>query len=108
MITANAIDGAGVTHFKITNITGGTLFKNDGATAISNNDFITLAEGNAGLKFTPTLNSIAAGSFNAQASSDNVGTGLSSAGTGNITVNQGTTTTTITLDDPDPSATGRR
>ncbi len=105
VITANAVDGALVTHFKITNITNGTLFKNDGLTQINNNDFITLAEGNAGLKFSPTPNSIAAGSFNAQSSSDATGTGLSAAATGNITVNQGATTTTITLDDPDPSAT---
>ncbi len=53
VITGNVIDGAAVTHFKITNITNGTLFKNDGVTQINNNDFITLAEGNAGLKFTP-------------------------------------------------------
>ena len=63
VITRNVNDGAEVTHFKITNITGGTLFKNDGATMITNNSFITEAEGNAGLKFTPAANSIVAGSF---------------------------------------------
>ena len=61
--------------FQITNIANGSLFKNDGVTAINNNDFITLAEGNTGLKFTPALNSIAAGSFNAQASSIRVAPG---------------------------------
>ena len=53
VISRNAADGAEVTHFKITGITNGTLFQNDGTTAINNGDFITFAEGNAGLKFTP-------------------------------------------------------
>jgi len=45
-----------VTHFKITGISNGTLYKNDGTTAITNGTFITFAEGSAGLKFTPTAN----------------------------------------------------
>ena len=53
VITRNAVDGAEITHFKITNITNGTLFKNDGTTQIANNSFITSAEANAGLRFTP-------------------------------------------------------
>jgi uncharacterized repeat protein (TIGR01451 family) len=65
VISRNPADGAEVTHFKITNITGGLLFKNNGTTPINNGDFITFAEGNAGLKFTPgTVN----GSFLVQAS----------------------------------------
>jgi hypothetical protein len=65
VISRNPADGAEVTHFKITAITGGLLFKNDGVTPINNGDFITFAEGNAGLKFTPgTVN----GSFLVQAS----------------------------------------
>ena len=52
-ISRNAADGSEVTHFQITNITGGSLFQNDGRTAIANNEFITFAQGNAGLKFTP-------------------------------------------------------
>ena len=43
-----------MTHFKITGITNGTLYQNDGTTPITNSTFITFAEGNAGLKFTPT------------------------------------------------------
>ena len=53
VISRNAADGAEVTHFKITSITNGTLFQNDGTTPINNGDFITFAQGNAGLKFTP-------------------------------------------------------
>ena len=43
VITRNAVDGAEVTHIKITDITNGTLFQNDGTTQITNNDFITFA-----------------------------------------------------------------
>ena len=57
MIRAEPADGAEVTHFKITDITGGTLFLNDGTTPIAANCFITFAQGNAGLKFTPAANS---------------------------------------------------
>jgi len=52
VISRNPADGAEVTHFKITGITGGLLFKNNGTTPINNGDFITFAEGNTGLKFT--------------------------------------------------------
>jgi len=68
-----------VTHFKITGITGGTLFKNNG-TPISNNNFITFAEGNAGLKFTPAATSTRPPGFvgfTLQAALDAVGTGIS-------------------------------
>ncbi|MFN2577805.1 MAG: choice-of-anchor Q domain-containing protein [Pyrinomonadaceae bacterium] len=87
VVTRNAADGAEIQNFKITNITGGTLFKNNGATMINNNDFITVAEGGAGLKFTPAPNSFANGSFQVQSSQDNAGTGLSTgAATATITV----------------------
>jgi hypothetical protein len=86
-ITKNVADGAEVTNFKITNIVGGTLFKNDGTTVIANNGFITVAEGGAGLKFAPAANSIVNGSFQVQSSTDAVGTVLSAgAATATITV----------------------
>jgi len=97
VVSRNAADGAEVTHFKITNITNGTLFKNDGVTAISNNSFITFAEGNAGLKFTPAANSLANGSFQVQASTDAVGTSLSAgAATATITINAVADTPSVT------------
>ncbi len=87
VISRNVNDGTEVTHFKITNITGGTLYKNDGTTAIANNSFITFVEGNAGLKFTPTANSSSNGSFNVQAATDDVGSGLSAvSATATITI----------------------
>jgi hypothetical protein len=90
VISRNAADGAEVTHFQITNITNGTLFKNDGTTQINNNDFITFAEGNAGLKFTPALNSNTNGTFDVQASLNNTVEGLAGGtATATITINCG-------------------
>ncbi len=43
-----------VNYFQISNILGGNLFKNDGVTAIAQGEFITKAEGLAGLVFAPT------------------------------------------------------
>jgi hypothetical protein len=92
VITKSANDGAEVTNYKITNITGGTLFKNNGTTQINNNNFITIAEGSQGLKFTPALNSNASGSFDVQASLSTNNSGLGGAViTATITVNCGST-----------------
>jgi len=41
VITRNAVDSEEVTHFKITGITNGTLYQNNGSTSITNNEFIT-------------------------------------------------------------------
>lgn len=76
VISRNAGDGAEVTHFKITGITGGTLFQNNGTTPISNNQFVTFAQANAGLKFTPTANSSTPGHFTVQASTSGINSGL--------------------------------
>ena len=56
IITANTADGGFTTHYKITGILNGTLFKNNGTTAITSGSYITKAEGLAGLKFTPAAN----------------------------------------------------
>jgi len=53
VITRNVVDGGEVTHFKITDLTHGILYKNDGST-IGDGEFIKNAEGNAGLKFSPS------------------------------------------------------
>lgn len=88
VISRNAVDGAEVTHFKITNLTNGTLFLNDGVTPVANNSFLTFAQANAGLKFTPTPNFFGTGSFDVQASINNTDAGLGgSVVTANITVN---------------------
>src|SRR6185436_13227505 len=91
VISRNAVDGAEVTHFKITGITNGTLFKNNGTTQINNGDFVTFAEGNAGLKFLPAANLFSpstAFSFQVQGATSAAGAGLSNGfATATITVN---------------------
>jgi hypothetical protein len=87
VISRNAIDGPEVTSFKITNITNGTLYQNDGTTQIHDGDFITFAQGNAGLKFSPAADFFGTGSFEVQASTSADDSGLGgSAVTANITV----------------------
>ncbi len=93
VISRGAGDTATTTHFKITAITNGTLFQNNGTTVISNNQFITFAQGNAGLKFLPTagLSSPSSSfSFKVQASTSAVDAGLGgSIATATITVTEG-------------------
>ena len=61
--------------FQITEITGGTLFLSDGS-ALPVTHFIDVAQGAAGLKFTPTPGSNANGSFVLQESFTSDATGL--------------------------------
>ncbi|BAP55053.1 hypothetical protein THII_0756 [Thioploca ingrica] len=74
VISRHPADGGEVTHFKMTQITNGTLFYHDGITPIHEGNFITFAQGQAGLKFTPT--SVAAGYFQVQAAISNQDSGL--------------------------------
>jgi len=76
VVSRNANDGAEVTHFKITDITNGTLFKNDGVTQVTNDSFLTYDEAHAGLKFTPAANFAGTASFKVQASVSNTDAGL--------------------------------
>ena len=76
VISANPVDGAEVTHFKITGIANGSLFQNDGSTPVNDGDFITAADGSAGLKFTPLMDFVGAGHFTIQASKSSVVGGL--------------------------------
>ena len=103
VITPNAADGAEVTHFRITNIANGTLFKTDGMTPIADGGFITVADGSTGLKFTPTTGSIATGSFTVQAGTDDAGAGLGAASVATITIVKHDTTTSFISDAPDAS-----
>jgi CSLREA domain-containing protein len=101
VISRNVVDGDEVTHFKITNITNGTLFKNNGTTQITNNSFITFAEGNAGLRFTPSNNLASPASnfsFQVQGATSSDGAGLGPATTAAITVDCGPTIVTNTND----------
>src|SRR5207253_9652274 len=99
VISRNAVDGAEVTHFQVTGITNGTLFKNNGTTQINNGDFIIIAEGNAGLKFTPAANLFSPStsfSFQVQGATSAGGNGLGNAATATITVNPVADTPSVT------------
>jgi hypothetical protein len=76
VISRNSGDGLEVTHFQITNITGGTLFQNDGVTVINADDFITYDQAHAGLKFTPVSDSAGAGTIQVQSSVSDATSGL--------------------------------
>ena len=94
VISRNAVDGGEVAYFEVSHIQNGTLYLNDGVTALSNGAFITYAQGNAGLKFTPATNFLGQATFQVQASIDNGGTGISPAATATIIV--GTVNPTVT------------
>jgi hypothetical protein len=76
VISRNAGNGAEVTHFKITNVQNGTLFLNNGTTPVASGTFVTFAQGNAGLRFTPDAGFTGQGSFDVQASLSNTNAGL--------------------------------
>ncbi|MDA1250804.1 MAG: DUF4347 domain-containing protein [Planctomycetota bacterium] len=96
VLSRNVADGAEVTHFKITGITSGTLYQNDGVTQITNGSFITFAEGNAGLKFTPDADFNGTGNFTIQGSTSNSDPGLGGSTTvANVTVNDAPVESTI-------------
>ncbi len=79
VVSRNPADGPEVTHFKVTNVTGGTLFLNDGSTPVAIGAFITVAQGNAGLRFTPTPDSRETGHVTVQASVSASDAGLGGA-----------------------------
>ncbi|SVE22675.1 uncharacterized protein METZ01_LOCUS475529, partial [marine metagenome] len=73
VISRNAVDTEEVTHFKISSITNGKLYRNDGVTEIFDDDFITFAVGNAGLKFDPDEDYFGEGSITIQAAIGDTG-----------------------------------
>ncbi len=79
VITANPSDGSSVTHFKITDIVNGSVFQSNGTTPIPADSFITIAQGAAGLRFTPSLNFFGNGAFNVTASMSASDAGLGGA-----------------------------
>ncbi len=93
VISRSEVDGAEVTHFKITGITNGTLYQTYGSPVISEGQFITYAQGSKGLKFLPTAGLSSPGStfgFKAQASTSDTDSGLGgSPATATVTVAEG-------------------
>lgn len=89
VIARNPVDGTEVTHFRIDDILNGTLFQTDGTTPIADGDFITAAEGSAGLKFTPAPGLYSPGtsfSFAAAGATSDTGDGLGPAASAIVTV----------------------
>jgi hypothetical protein len=105
VITRNAVDGPEIGFFKITNIQHGTLYQNNGTTVINAGDFITVAQGGAGLKFISALDYTGFASFDVQGSVDNTGTGLSS-GMATASILVGTVDPTPTQSVPTDPVTG--
>ena len=105
MISRNAADGAEVTHFKITAVASGSLFLNDGVTPVAVNDFITYAQGSAGLRFTPTANFRGNATFTFRASTAGNDSGLGgSPVVATITVTPVADTPSISAATPNPVA----
>ena len=97
VIDRNASDGTEVTHFKISGISNGTLTLSDGSTVVNEGDYITYAQGQAGLKFTGGLNSTSTGSFDVEASQNGTSVAAQSGkATSTITVNMVNDAPTIT------------
>ena len=67
VVTSNPTDGTAQGYYQVNSILNGTLYLHDGITPLQNGQFITYAQGAAGLKFTPALNSSTDGSFTVQA-----------------------------------------
>ena len=86
VITRHAEDGAEVTHFRISGISGGTLYQADGITLINAGDFITVAQGQAGVRFLPTPSNSGNGSFQVEASLDALSNVAGGKATATITV----------------------
>ncbi|MFJ7738293.1 immunoglobulin-like domain-containing protein [Lysinibacillus sp. NPDC097287] len=78
-------------HYKISNIKNGKLYLNDGTSPITDGSFITVAQGSAGLKFTPNANLFTTPTttfgFDIQAAPGTDGQSLSDAVLASITVN---------------------
>ena len=103
VIDRNVADGAEVTHFRIANITNGTLYLADGVTPIHDGDYITVAQGQAGVRFSPVAGTLDNGSFTVESSEDGLTVAQQSgAAISVITVIPSPTSPTVTI----PSGSG--
>ncbi len=76
IIVTSPTEATDISHYKVTGISGGSLFLADGTTAVSNGDFVTKAQAETGFTFTPTANSTSDGSFSVQSSASANDAGL--------------------------------
>ncbi len=68
VIDRNALDGDEVSHFRISNISGGLLYMSDGTTPVGHGQFVSYEQGQAGLVFVPYHNRTEPGGFDVEAS----------------------------------------
>lgn len=85
VVTLNAVDGPEIGFFRISNITNGSVFVSGGG-QIFNNQYISVAQGNAGLVFLGSQDFNGTASFDIQGSVDNIGTGLGVATTAQVVI----------------------
>ncbi|MGE5362661.1 MAG: LamG-like jellyroll fold domain-containing protein [Bacteroidota bacterium] len=76
VVTRNAADGAEVSHFKVTGVTNGKLYLNDGITEVVSGSFVPFGTGTVSLKFTPANDFNGTASFTVQASTSSADAGL--------------------------------
>jgi len=90
VITPRSVGGSTTTHYKISNITGGSLYQNDGTTPVNEGSFITVSEGANGLKFMPiqNANGTTGFGFDVQAAPGTTGSLLSVSVPATITVTE--------------------
>ena len=72
VLARNGHDGEEVTHLRISAISNGTLTLADGVTPVREGEFVTVTQGQDGLRFTLFADSKAQGSFAVAASQDGV------------------------------------
>ena len=107
VVTRNAADGAEVTHVKVTNIANGSLFLNNGTTAVPAGSFVPYSDASMGFKFTPALNFQGDATFDIQASTSNVDGGLGGAVvTATISVSERVSIDTVNAGDNDANESG--
>lgn len=75
VVSKNAVDGVEVSHFKVTNISDGTLFLNDGTSQVNDGEFVAFNQGMLGLKFLPAIAGTPTFDIQASTSADDSGLG---------------------------------
>lgn len=76
VITPSTTGPAGVAAFKITGVSDGSVFLHDGTTPVASGGYVTLAQGAAGLRFTPAGNYVGAAGFTVTAARSAADTAL--------------------------------
>lgn len=79
VLSRSPVDGPEVTHFKVSGLSGGTLYLNDGTTSVPEGAFVSFSQGALGLRFLPATNlysPVTTFGFSVQAATDATPAGL--------------------------------